>query len=1202
MKPTKILRASLLMGVLVMRVNAATALSDPDYQRDVRPILSRNCFFCHGPDDKARKAKLRLDLRDEAIKPAKSGEAAIVPGKPDKSELMRRILTTDHDDVMPPVESKKSLTAAEKETLRKWVASGADYKPHWAFAAPKQIAPPAVKQKGWVRNPIDNFILARLEKEKLKPSPLADDATMVRRLYLDLIGLPPTVAEADAFLKAAKSNRDAAVESLVDQLLASPHYGERWARKWLDLARYADTNGYEKDRPRNIWPWRDWVINALNADMPFDQFTIKQVAGDLLPNATLADRVATGLHRNTMLNEEGGIDPQEFRYYSMVDRVTTTGAAWLGLTMQCVQCHTHKFDPIPHREFYQMMAFLNNADEPDLDLPDKAVDERHQKNFAEAAKLLAGLEDKWPVDAVRPQVAKPVSFNANVPLQTKTLDDGSVLVTGGDAGPNVYMVTLETEIQNITQLRLNTIRDASLPASGPGRSKNGNFVLNEITVTAAPKDGSSPAQPVKLVKAEADFSQDNFPVANLIDGQPRTGWAVGGSGQGGKKGGVGAHAATLTFEKPVGFASGTRLVVRMEQNNGNQLTLGRFRFSVVGRVSDSRPAEVRRKEIVAGRFAEWLKTERARTANWTPVRPAEAKSNLPLLQVQPDDSVFCSGDSTKSDTYDLKFRGDFKGVTAIRLEALPDDRLPAHGPGMTDYEGPKGDFFLGEFIVSAAGQPLKFSKSSESYAKNNFGAKPVSAALATDGDPQTGWSCSGRFGERHVAVFNLAAPLGEVRELDLKMLFGRHFASSLGRFRISVTRDAAAEARDLSAETERLLAVPDEKLTLAQRKTLREEFLLAAPELAADAQRIRSLRKRPEYQTTLVLRERPPENPRPTHIHNRGEFLQPTEPVGPGVLSALNPLPEGAPRTRLTLAKWLVSPENPLTARVTVNRHWQSFFGNGIVRTTADFGQQGDMPSHPELLDWLAVEFVKQGWSMKKLHKLFVMSATYQQSSHVTLESLAKDPSNTLLSHAPRIRLEAEQIRDVVLRASGLLSEKFGGPSVFPPQPASVTSEGVYAGKAWNESTGADRYRRGLYTFVKRSAPFAMFNTFDAPNGEACVARREVSNTPLQALTLLNDIVFTEASQALGNTLAAAGGTVEGRVRNAFRRVATREASKEEVALLVKFYEAQKKRFETKELDAAKVAGSGTGDATERAAWTTVARALFNLDETITKG
>ncbi|MBI5801857.1 MAG: DUF1553 domain-containing protein, partial [Verrucomicrobia bacterium] len=659
-----------------------------------------------------------------------------------------------------------------------------------------------------------------------------------------------------------------------------------------------------------------------------------------------------------------------------------------------------------------------------------------------------------------------------------------------------------------------------------------------------------------------------------------------------------------------------------EQHRKNLERAAKLLAELPSKFPPSKTSTLTGSEHLAQRFSEWLATERPRIVQWTALRPHEAKSNLPLLTVQPDDSVFASGDISKMDTYELTFRNVPAGVTALRLEALPDDRLPAHGPGMTYYEGRKGDFFMGEFKVFAGTSQVKLVRATESFSKNNFGNAPVTAALATDGNPETGWSTATREGERHEAVFNLAEPLRVVGDLRVKMLFGRHYAASLGRFRIAFTTDArGATASTLPPEAQELLLRPDKQLTAAERAKLREHFLLVAPELKDARTEIETLQKPPVLQTTLVLRERPPVNPRPTFRHHRGEFLSPKEAIAPGVLGVLNPLPPGAPTNRLGFAQWLVSTDNPLTARVTVNRQWAAFFGRGIVRTTEDFGLQGDAPTHPELLDWLAVEFVKGSgglglgsgvstrtpWSLKQLHRLIVTSATYQQGS-----SFASDPRtspqtpdprpNSLLSRFPRARLDAELIRDCVLRASGLLSAKVGGQSVFPPQPASVTSEGVYGAKSWDESKGEDRYRRGLYTFAKRSAPYAMFNTFDGPSGEACVARRDVSNTPLQALTLLNDTVILEAAQALGRQLAAQPGSVESRVESLFRRCLTRPPSADERAQLVKFFAAQRARFASGELKAADFAGKGDGDATDRAAWTALARALLNLDEFIAKG
>jgi hypothetical protein len=1016
------------LTVLAAALLAVPARADEtvDFTRDVRPILAQFCFKCHGPDEKARKAKLRLDVRAEAVK------AVIVPGKPDESELVARVFAEQADERMPPAATKMTLTRQQKETLKRWIAAGAEYRQYWAFVPPRQAPLPAVQRANWPLNPIDRFVLARLESEGLQPSPPADRYTLIRRVSLDLIGLPPTPEEVEAFVL---DSRPDAYERLVDRLLASPHYGERWARRWLDLARYADTNGYEKDRPRSMWPYRDWVINALNTDLPFDRFTVEQLAGDHLPNATPEQRIATGFHRNTMLNEEGGIDPLEFRFHAMTDRVAVTGTTWLGLTIGCAQCHTHKFDPISQREYYRLMAFLDNADEPELDLPRPEITARRKELEARIEALTAGLADRFP-----PEVR--------------------------------------------------------LRAGGP------------------------------------------WPVLALP-------------------------------------------------------------------VRDDRPLEVRRREHLEKKFDAWATRTAARVGRWRVLRPSEAKANLPHLTILPDDSVLASGDQTKSDTYELTFRGDFRGVTAVRLEALPDDSLPKHGPGRVYYEGPFGDFHLSEITASADGRPAKFAGATHSFANGNF-----TAAAAIDGNPQTGWGVGGGQGRRQVAVFRLAEPLKGARELRVKLLFERYYAAGLGRFRIGVTTGAKpGEALDLPAEVEAALRVAPAGWSPEQRQRVLRQFLLTAPELAAARAEIDGLRKQlPAYPTALVLQERPPENPRPTFLHHRGEFLQPTERVGPGVPEVLPPLGltnQGAhaPRSpdRLTFARWLVAPENPLTARVTVNRQWAAFFGRGIVRTVEDFGYQGDPPTHPELLDWLAVEFVRRGWSLKQLHRLLVTSATYRQSSRVTPELLAKDPENRLLARGPRVRLEAELIRDATLRAGGVLSEKVGGPSVFPPQPANVTTEGAYGALNWVPSRGEDRYRRSLYTFSKRTAPFALFAAFDGPSGEACVARRDVTNTPLQALALLNDVAITEAAQALGRELAAKGGPDEGRVRLAFLRCLARPPAADEAGLLADFVRAQRRHFAEKESDARKLAGDGPGAVTERAAWTALARALFNLDEFVTK-
>lgn len=1004
----KKLKAIVASGTwIVLACLAVRASAEVNFARDVRPILASRCFKCHGPDDEQRQAGLRLDLRESAIGESDSGQITIVPGNAAESELLRRITSTDDSEVMPPPETKQSLTATQIEILKQWIAEGAKYEPHWAFQSPVQAPLPAVKDSGWPRNPIDHFVLARLDAAGLQPSPAADRRALIRRVSLDLIGLPPTVEEIEAFVNDTRAD---AYGKLVDRLLNSPHYGERWARAWLDLARYADTNGYEKDRPRSIWPYRDWVINALNADMPFDRFTIEQLAGDMLPGATIEQRIATGFHRNTMLNEEGGTDPLEFRFYAAVDRVNTTATTWLGLTVGCAQCHTHKYDPIPHVDYYRTMALLDNADEPQLEVP--------QAHLTERRKAIAD------------------------------------------------------EIQAI---------EVDLP---------------------------------NRFSSESDLDPES------------------------------------------------------------------------------------RQQAMESKFNAWLEEESRHAVHWTILKPIEAKANVPFLTILDDGSVLAGGDQSKRDMYDVSFNTNHSGITAIRLEVLPDDRLPAGGPGRVYYEGSPGDFLLTQLLVRANEQPLNLQTASHSFAKDSN-----TAAASIDDDPLSGWSIDGEQGRPHAAVFNLAEPLADSADLKMSLIFEHYFAAGLGRFRVSVTSDQGPIAtRGLPAEIEALLVTPAEERTPADRNRLLRYYLSIAPELAAEHESIKKLRSQmPAYPTTLVMKERPADHPRTTKRHHRGEYLQPRETVEPDVLSILPRLPAGEPRNRLTFARWLVNGRNPLVGRVVMNRQWAALFGHGLVRTTADFGFQGDLPTHPELLDWLAVEFVRQGWSLKAMHRLMVTSATYQQASRVTPELLERDPENRLLARGPRFRLDAELIRDAALQASGLLSPKVGGPSVFPQQIPEITTEGAYGPLEWKVSDGEDRYRRGIYTFMKRTAPYAIFASFDAPSGEACIARREVSNTPLQSLTLLNNQVFVEAAQALGRFAAKMEGTKEQRITALFLRTLGRPPCDDELDQYIKFCDIQRQRLTLGELDAATLAGPGDGDLVERATWTLAARTLLNLDEMITR-
>jgi hypothetical protein len=1025
----------LLLVIAAAALPAAATAAGPDFNRDIRPILSNRCFKCHGPDEANQEAGLRLDHREAAIQELDSGERAIVPGHADASELVARIMSDDPDLVMPPPHTKVSLSADEKRMLAAWVEAGAEYAPHWAFLPPVKPEPPAVRDEGRVKNPIDRFVLARLEAEGLAAAQPADSATLCRRVHLDLVGLPPSPDELAAFL--ADESPDA-YEQLVDRLLASPRYGERWARKWLDLARYADTNGYEKDRPRTIWPYRDWVIRSLNDDLPFDQFTIRQIAGDMLPEPGVDDLVATGFHRNTMLNEEGGIDPLEFRYLAIVDRVGTTGTTWLGLTTACAQCHTHKYDPLTHTDYFSLFALLNNADEPEWIIPSEERSQRLATTMAKVESLWKELPGHWPA---------------------------------------------------------------------PG------------------------------------------PAANQLAGS---------SEPGGEAADAGRRAVSL-----------------------------------------------------AERFDAWSRAESARAVNWQVVRPDALESSMPHLVVLDDGSVLASGDQTKSDVYTISLPRVGEPVKAIRLEVLPHESLPDWGPGLCAYEGPRGDFFLSEFEVRVPPKAarIEVAKASESCGGTAAHGKGVSgAAAATDGVMSSGWSTTGRQGRAEAAVFELAQPIAAGDPIVVTLRFERHFACPLGRFRLSVTDTAGAEARGHSAEVEAALTKAPQSRSSEEREALLRRFLSTAPEVSDRVKEIERLEATLRGGlSTLVMQERPKDNPRPTHRHHRGEFTQPEEKVSPAVPAFLPQLPADAPADRLALAKWLVSPTNPLTARVTVNRQWQAFFGRGIVATVEDFGYQGDLPSHPELLDWLAVSFREPtesgglGWSLKQLHRLIVTSNTYRQDSTVTPPLAARNPQNLLLARGPRVRLEAEVIRDSMLKAAGLLSPKMDGPGVRPPQPEGVT-EVAYGAPTWQPSQGEDRHRRGIYTFQKRTAPFAFTTTFDGPSGEACIARREVSNSPLQALTLLNDPMFVEIAQALGRLAATAGPDDAARFDLLARRLFSRSLEADEAALFADYLAEQRRRLAAGELDAAALAGGEPdADIQERAAWTLVARAAMNLDETIVK-
>jgi len=963
--------------------------SPVDFQRDVRPILAGKCFTCHGPDEAARQADLRLDEATNALAD-RGGFPAIEPGDHRKSEVWKRLVSDDADLRMPPADGHQPLTPEQVDTLARWIDQGAKYETHWAFVPP--TAPPVPAIPG-AATPIDAFIDRSLIAAGLEPSPPADAYAIVRRVYLDLIGIPPTPEEADAF---AADSSPLAYSRLVDALIARPEYAERWARPWLDLARYADTNGYEKDRPRTIWPYRDWVLAAIASDMPYDQFTIRQLAGDMLPGATDDDRIATGFHRNTMLNEEGGIDPQEYRFHSMVDRVGTTGTVWMGLTVGCAQCHTHKYDPITHTDYYAMFALLNGADEPEHEVADRGVTARREAIVTEIGELESRL------------------------------------------------------------IQSHGIGSASDSAGGP-----------DIQVA----------------------------------------------------------------------------------------------------------------------FDQFVAASRANARDWQIIVPSAMESTMPTMAVQDDGSILASGDVTKREVYKLTFPPLRSGspVTAIRLEALPHESLPAGGPGMAFYEGRRGDFFLSELMVNVGDAAVKLEKPSTSFGKISIGSGSAVAGNVIDGEGSTGWSTSGAEGKANRWVANFEKPFSPDAPWTIELVFERHFAAALGRFRVSLSSGDEARALTFDAAIEAELVRwqndPQTAASASLMDELRRQFLYDSDLMKQHRQPIDSLRAQmPEPVRTLVMRER---GGRVTRRYHRGEYLQSREEVAPGVPAVFAAGDQPAPTNRYEFAKWLVSDSNPMFARVAVDRSWRDLFGRGIVHTAGDYGTQSEPPSHPELLDYVATRFVAQGLSMKRLHREIVMSDAYRRSSHRRPDVLAVDPENKLLAIGPRRRLEGERIRDAILSASGLLVHRLGGPSVFPPQPAGVTAR-AYGNVQWNESKGADRFRRSLYTYAKRTAPFAALGVFDGPTGETCLPRRETSNSPLQALTLMNDAMFIEMAQAIADDVARQIDRNDRREMASaiFRRLLTRSPTDNELAAITDFQQSIETNDESR--------------------WMLVARALMNLDEVIT--
>ena len=974
-------------------------LSAVRFNDHIRPILSDNCFACHGPDEKNRKAKFRLDTREGMIADL-GGYAAVVPGKPDASELLKRIASHDPDEVMPPPKSKKPrLAERDVALLRKWIEQGAPYEGHWAFLPLRDEAPPAVRNTAWSRNGIDRFILARLERDGIAPSPETDRPTLIRRAWLDLLGLLPAPEEVDSFV--ADKSPDA-FERLVDRLLANPHYGERWGRHWLDQARYADSNGHSIDSERPMWPYRDWVIAALNRDQPFDQFTIEQIAGDLLPSPAKSQIVATAFHRNTLINEEGGVDPEQMRVDVAIDRVSTTGATWLGLTVGCAQCHTHKFDPITHREFYQMFAFFNQAADvnnkgttvpvtpgemfgrPSTNEVPALVQAEWEKE--ELARL--SRRDKAASTSVKWLPATYTEFDTLANGGLQLLPDNSILSDGRGSANDTYRVVASTTLKKVAAVRLRVLTHESLPQRGPGLAANGNFVLTRFAASFGSDE-------LRFSRAFADHEQSAYGIEGAIDSDSVTGWAINADNKGSKSKMNADHEAVFNFEKPV-ESKGQSLMFRLHHERNEHYLVGRFAIE----------------------FSE--------------TAPSGIDGGADLL-------------------------------AALKQEA-------------------------------AARSPVQ--------------AKAVADAFARQ-----------------------------------------------ARSRRGASRDTA---------------------------------------------------------DVMVMRDS--ENLRETFIFQRGDFTRPDRgagPLQPGVPAALLASFHSPPtnfNNRLDLARFLISPENSLTPRVTMNRVWMRYFGRGLVETEEDFGTQGWLPTHPELLDWLGREFIRRGWSMKAMHRLIVTSATYRQSSVARPDLEESDPRNLLLARQSRVRVEAEIVRDAALSASGLLDPTLGGHGVNPPQP-----DGVFAftqnTKPWKTSTGGARNRRAMYTMFYRSAPYPLFSTFDAPDFQTVCTRRARSNTPLQSLLLANDEAFIEIAQGFAERLlrdvpGEADEQRDARIRRACRLALAREPDAPEVAALRDLYRQQLASFQSDPTSAAKVAGPALAKAVDPAigaALVLVTRAVLNADNFITR-
>ncbi len=1144
-----------------------------DFNRDVRPIISNRCLACHGPDDAKRQAGLRLDDPDVATRILDSGHTAIVAGDVSQSELVARITSDDESIRMPPSEFGKPLTLTEIATLQRWVEQGGQYAQHWSYVKPVRGEIPAASSPfaNWPKNSIDNFALHKMLEMGLQPTEQADAQALVRRLFLDLIGLPPAVDECDAWVQRLQTTAnpdesseidDAAYSQLVDHLFQRPEFGEHWARKWLDLARYADSAGYADDPSRTIWPWRDWVIRSINNNMPFDQFTIEQLAGDMLPNASDEQVIATAFHRNTMTNNEGGTQDEEFRNVAVVDRVNTTMAVWMGTTIACAQCHSHKYDPLTQDEYFQLFAILNNTQDADrrdesplLEFFMPEQKERRsviESRLAELNRILASPTDAitasqllWE-QRVQSQPAwagmKPASVNRLSGGAATVADDGTIFVATA-AEKDVYTIEIPLDPSNptnksIAAIRLETLPLAALPNAGAGHG-GGNFVITELKAQLVPAGQSAPT--ARIVRIEIPGSQKILSLAEIQV-----------------------------------FSAGTNVTLAGKATQSSTDYAGPAEYAIDGNTD--------------GQFENKSVTHTAMSDN-------------PWWEVD------LGGDTAieRLTIWNRTGGGIHTRLADFRISLLNEARGVVWEQNVAEPPNPSADY------SPSTVRDIKFTTAIADFQQSGFSPEEV---LDGKTEAENGWAIGGSITDSHALVLVPSRPILANEPATLRLIIEQnspHVNHILGNFRIGFSNDAVAiERARLPQSILAIVEKPPAERMPAEASQLAEYFRLnLAPELADVRQELKTLTTeisgmKPDA-SVPVLREVAGESRRKTLLQFRGNYLDKGHEVHEGVPAVFPPISDGKPASRLTFAKWLVNDENPLTARVVVNRYWENLFGRGIVLTSEDFGSQGELPTHPELLDWLARELVESGWDTRDLLKMIVTSATYRQSSRVTPEAAAADLDNRWLARGPRVRLSAEMVRDQALQVAGLLSQKMYGPPVKPPQPTLGLKAAFGSSTDWQTSMGEDRYRRGIYTTWRRSNPYPSMATFDAPNREVCTLRRNQTNTPLQALVTMNDPVYVEAAQSLARMLLQHDGAVNVQIANGFKRCLLRDPSDSELAALVTLFKDMQMELASQSDNAMKLATDPLGalpdgmDPINAAAMTVVCNVLLNVDEMFLK-